>query len=99
MNKAASGMLGILNRAGLLCFGGDVLPKMRKAALVLLASDASENSLAKILPAAKAKGVETMVIGSKAELGAPLGYPELSAVLVLSKKAASSLKEKLQKGD
>ena len=99
MNKDASGMLGILNRAGLLAFGYDALPKMRKAALVLLASDAASASLSKLLSAAKKFGVETLTVGTKEELGAPLGYPVLSAVAVLSKKGAASLKEKLQKGE
>ncbi len=99
MNKNASGMLGILNRAGLLAFGYDALTKMRKAALVLLAGDASPASLAKIASAAKRQGIEVLTVGSKAELGAPLGYPELSAVAILSRKGANSLKEKLQKGD
>ena len=99
MNKDAAGMLGILNKAGLLAFGYDALPKMRKAALVLLASDAASASLGKILSSAKKFNVETLVVATKAELGAPLGYPVLSSVAVLSRKGAASLKEKLQKGE
>ena len=99
MNASSKGMLGILNRAGLLAFGYDALPKMRKASLVLLASDASASSLSKITSCAKKQGVETLIVGTKEELGAPLGYDELSAVAVLSRKGAASLKEKLQKGE
>ncbi len=99
MNPAASGMLGILNRAGLVAFGFDALAKMRKASLVLLASDASENSLSKFKKAASAYRVEIDLSQTKAALGAPLGYPELSAVAILSKKGAASFKEKLQKGE
>ncbi len=99
MNASANGMLGILNRAGLLAFGYDALPKMRKASLLLLASDAASASLSKVLSAARQHGVQTLVVGTKEELGAPLGYPVLSAVAVLSKKGAASLLEKLQKGE
>lgn len=99
MNRSAAGMLGILNRAGLLAFGGDVTAKMRKASLVLLAGDASENTLGKVMPLIRQYGVETITIATKEELGAPLGYPELSCVLLLQGKAAKSFKEKLQKGD
>ncbi len=99
MNKEAFGMLGILNRAGLVAFGYDCLPKMRKASLLLLASDASSESLRKIVSAANLFKVETMLIGNKADLGAPLGYAELSAVAILSQKGAKAFKEKLQKGE
>ncbi len=99
MNPSAAGMLGILNRAGLVAFGYDCLTKMRKASLILLASDASDNTVSKIASAAKSAGVPLLEIGSKAELGQPLGYPELSAVAILSQKGAKSLREKLQKGE
>lgn len=99
MNSSAKGMLGILNRAGLVAFGYDCLAKMKKASLVLLASDASDNTVSKIASAAKSAGVRVIQIESKAELGQPLGYPELSAVAILSQKGAKSFREKLQKGE
>ena len=99
MNPSASGMLGILNRAGLLAFGYDALTKMRKASLLLLGGDASTSSLSKFTSLASKLGVEILTVPTKAELGAPLGYDELTAVAILSKKGAASLKEKLRKGD
>ena len=98
MNKEASGMLGILNRGGMIAFGPSVPGAMKKGHLLLLASDASPRSKKELLSSAENMGVEVLFVPSKEELGLPLGRDELSAVLILSKKGASSVKEKLMKG-
>ena len=97
MNASAAGMLGILNRAGLLAFGPAVASSLKKAHLLLLAADASPRTLKEMTSLAAGKQIH--YVGSKKELGEPLGREELSAVAVLSKKAAASLLAKLQKGD
>ena len=96
MNPSASGMLGILNRAKLLAFGPAVEGSLKKAHLLLLALDASERTKKELCAKARCP-IE--YVSTKAELGAPLGRTELSAVAVLSKKAAASLLGKLQKGE
>ena len=99
MTSAASGMLGILNRAKAVAYGPEVEGKIRKGFLLLLAKDASPRSLKELRSLAETHGVPVVEIGSKSELGAPLGKAELTAVLILSKKGAASFKEKLQKGE
>ena len=99
MNEAAYGMLGILNRAGLTRFGPNLEKELRKGALLLLAKDASPKILASYERNAEALRLPIHYIPSKAELGAPLGRDELTAVLITSRKGAASLLEKLQKGE
>ena len=98
MNERASGMLGILNRAGLLVFGPSLETMMRKGALLLLAADASDNTSKNYRCLAERHHVPILEIESKSALGAPLGKEELSAVLITQKKAAESFRAKLTKG-
>ena len=99
MNSRASGLLGILNKAGLLALGPAVLPSLRKASLLLLAEDASLSSVKKLVSQARELNIPILYIPSKQELGAPLGYEELSALAILSKKGAKAFLEKHEKGD
>ena len=99
MNSAASGMLGILNRGGALAFGPSIEGAMKKAHLLLLASDASERTKKELTALANSHRVPIHAIASMQELGAPLGRPALSGVAVLSKNGAASLLQKLQKGE
>ncbi|MBE6126882.1 MAG: hypothetical protein E7182_02795 [Erysipelotrichaceae bacterium] len=99
MNDNASGMLGILNRAGLTSFGPGMEKSLRKGHLLLLAKDASPRTLKELETKAEALGLPIEWVKSKEELGTPLGRDELSAVLILSKKGALSLRQKLQKGE
>ena len=99
MNGDAAGMLGILNRGKAIAFGPDMEKRLRKGSLLLLASDASERTKRELRAKAASLHLEIIEVGSKEELGAPLGRPELSAALILSKKGAESLKKKLQKGE
>ena len=95
MNRDAAGMLGILNRAGLIAFGPAVEGSLRKGHLLLLAKDASPSALRRYASVP----IPIYYVNTKEELGAPLGRDELSAVLVLSAKGAKSLLSKLQKGE
>lgn len=99
MNPEAHGMLGILNRAKLVAFGPAVLGAMRKAHLLILAKDGSPWTLKEAEAEAKKHEVQVYYVDHKEELGMPLGRDELTAVAILSKKAASSLLAKLQKGE
>ena len=99
MNASASGMLGILNRGKALVFGPGIEKSFPKAHLLLLAIDASPRTQKELRLKAEAHHVPIYEVESKAILGEPLGRDELSAVLVLSKKGASSLLGKLQKGE
>ena len=99
MTSEASGMLGILNRARLVAFGPAVLGAMRKAHLLILARDGSSWTIKEAISEAEKYHVPTVYVDTKPELGQPLGRDELTAVAILSKKAAVSLLSKLQKGE
>ena len=99
MTPDAAGMLGILNRAKLIAFGPAVIGAMRKAHLLLLAKDGSSWTIKEALAEAEKYHVQVHYVDQKTELGQPLGRDELTAVAVLSKKAAASLLSKLQKGE
>lgn len=99
MNKDAAGMLGILNRAGLVLFGPGLESALGKGKLLLLANDASPRTLKDLRLKAESRHLPIHYVESKEELGAPLGREELSAVLVISAKGAASLLAKLQKGE
>ena len=99
MSPEAAGMLGILNRGKMLAFGPATLGAMRKASLLLLARDGSAWTKQDALAEAEKYHVPVYYVETKIELGRPLGRDELTAVAVLSKKAAASLLSKLQKGE
>ena len=92
MNDALR-FLGLLNKAGILRFGGNLPQSLGKASLLVLAMDASDNTK----KAYRKEGLDVLEIFTKEELGQALGFEELAAVLVMSKKAAKSLLAKAQK--
>jgi ribosomal protein L7Ae-like RNA K-turn-binding protein len=88
MNDKTLGFLGILYRAHKALIGEEALHS-HKGALAYIASDASENS--KRLAIKASRGLTTIDIYSKVELGKALGKDEVSLVLVTDKKAAEKL--------
>lgn len=81
--------LGLLNRGGRIRFGEDVLHSHRPA-LLLIATDASENSKKKYLDYATSRGIRTYMGHTKAELGSALGYEVISCILIEDQKAAKA---------
>lgn len=92
MNEALQ-FLGLLNRGGALRFGGNLEASLNKAALLVLAKDASENTKKAYVK----QGLPVLEAFSKEELGRALGFEEISAVAVLNRKAAKALLEKAEK--
>ena len=94
LSKAQSSFLGILNRAGKLSIGADIIKKRRRLALLLLASDASDNTKSSMTALAKSLSKGVVYVGSKTALGQPIGYESIAAIGILDQKCASAFLEK-----
>ena len=94
LNKAQSSFLGILNRAGKLSVGTDIIKKRRKIALLLLASDASDNTKSEMTALARSVSKKLALVESKTMLGQPIGYESIAAIGILDQKCASAFLEK-----
>ncbi len=97
----ALALLGIARRAGAVVKGTDATRRGLKAGevgLVLVAHDASEAQLKKVLALAKADGVPVVRAGSRTELGGALGAGALSAVGVTGKSFVTQLQKVLERG-
>lgn len=90
----ALGLLGMAARAGAIVTGTD---RVRTAVrggglkLVLLATDASDNSREKLLPLLVARGVSHVIRYDRNELGAAVGRGPLSAVGLVDHALADRL--------
>jgi ribosomal protein L7Ae-like RNA K-turn-binding protein len=91
VNEKTLGFLGLLYRGREVVIGEAILEKMPKGFLLLLASDAASGTVREYLPKAEHAGVKTLTLATKAELGRALGHDEVSAILILSKKAAAKI--------
>ncbi len=87
--------LGLLNRGGKLRIGPDCL-NSKRGHLLLLATDASNNSKKMFLSFASSRHIEVREIHTKSELGECLGYQELSAILLEDDRAAKAYLAKLE---
>ena len=94
LSKPQSSFLGILNRAGKLSIGADIIKKRRKLALLLLASDASDNTKSEMTALAKAMSKQLVYVESKTMLGQPIGYESIAAIGILDQKCARAFLEK-----
>jgi ribosomal protein L7Ae-like RNA K-turn-binding protein len=90
-NEKTLGFLGLLYRGREVVIGEAIIEKMPKGFLLVLAADAAGNTVREYLPKAEHAGVPTLTLATKAELGRALGHDEVSAILVLSKKAAAKI--------
>lgn len=90
------GLLGIAARAGAVVMGTErVRERIRNGdvRLVVVASDASNNSRAKVLPLLQALRLPYMVAFSRAELGAAVGKSSLSVLAVTRESLAARVAE------
>lgn len=88
----ALGLLGLANKAGKLKLGQDAAldaARQGKAALLLLAKDASPNTRKKILDCARFHGVRVLEFESKTLLARICSYEELSAGAVCDRRFAN----------
>ena len=89
-------LLGLAQRAGRLASGGEAAEgciRSGKAALVLLASDASEGTRKRYEDMARFRKVELCTVLTKEKLGASIGKAERSAVAVADAGFAKAMKK------
>jgi ribosomal protein L7Ae-like RNA K-turn-binding protein len=67
--------------------------KGNKVAFAIVASDASQNSLDKIVPLLNARRVRFIEVPSAAELGAAVGRDQTAVVGVVDRQLAAGLRE------
>jgi ribosomal protein L7Ae-like RNA K-turn-binding protein len=97
----ALGLLGMAARAGTAVTG---TARVREAVrggglhLVVLATDASDNSREKLLPLLVARGVSHVIQYERSELGAAVGRGPLSAVGLADRALAERLRALLRDG-
>jgi len=97
MNKAL-GMLGLAQKAGRLVFGEDGIRKAiksGKAALVIIAEDASDNTKKRFTDSCAFYKSELILWGTKDELGKATGKNERAAVAVCDENFARAILEKI----
>ena len=99
--EAALRLLGLAARAGALLPGTE---RVREAArrgtvrFAVVAADTSDNSNDKLLPLLSKRGVPHVVAFTRAELGAAVGYPPLSAVGITQASLAEQIGAALESG-
>jgi ribosomal protein L7Ae-like RNA K-turn-binding protein len=67
--------------------------KKGKLALAVVASDASENSLAKVVPLLEARRVPVIYTPSAAALGAAAGRQQTAAIGIVNRQLARGIRE------
>ena len=93
---AALRLLGLAARAGAVVTGTERVRdgvRDRSLAFVLVAADASANSLDKLVPTLEASGIPYAVRYERIQLGEAVGRSQLSAVGLLDASFAARLQE------
>lgn len=96
MNKFLS-LLGMGKKAGYITTGEtgvEIDIKKKKAYLVIIAADASENTLKKFKSMCEQKKVDYLVISDKESIGQILGKGYVAVVSVKDRQFSKALKEK-----
>jgi ribosomal protein L7Ae-like RNA K-turn-binding protein len=96
VHSALSGALGIAARAGLVVTGTEQVRHAVRdgaVALVVFAGDASHTQRRKLEPLVEAKGVPTLTLASREDLGRAVGRAPLSAVGITSEGLAVRVRE------
>ena len=93
MKDNVLGFIGILFRANKAIIG-ESARLSKKGRVAFLAIDASEATKKEIIHLCKTSSTPLYEDYSKGELGSAVGYSEVSYVLIIDKKAATSLEKK-----
>lgn len=99
MRRETLNMLGLAKKAGAVMSGAFLLEQAvhkRKAKLVLLAADASENTRKQVINLCKQRPIPLAVAGDKAELGHALGQGERSCLAVTDDNLAAAIRKRLE---
>ena len=99
MKKETLNMIGLAKRAGAVMSGSFLVEqalRKRKARLVLVAEDASENTKKQIMDLWRHRPVPLALAGEKEELGHALGQGERSCLAVTDENLAAAVRKKLE---
>lgn len=101
LNKQVQNLLGLAERAKQLAYGENVVQAIRKgkAALVLYASDASQNTQKMITDKSAYYQVEAIMVDDSQLLSSCVGKSGRMAVAILDHGFARKIKEKLGVGE
>jgi ribosomal protein L7Ae-like RNA K-turn-binding protein len=72
--------------------------KKGKLALAIIATDASQNSLAKVVPLLEARGVDVVRVPSASGLGEAVGREQTAAVGIVDRQLARGIRELMDSG-
>lgn len=92
-------MLGLAARAGAVLPGTERVREAARAGslhFVLVAADASDNSLDKLVPLLEKRQIEHAVVLDRVTLGGAVGKAPLSAIGITETKLAKRVKELIQ---
>ncbi|SEF45720.1 Ribosomal protein L7Ae [Caloramator fervidus] len=90
--------IGLMQKAGKISSGDDAVEidiKKRKAELVIIATDASENTKKKFINMCEYRKIEYVLFGQKDNLGQAIGKSARSVIAVKDKNFAAGFKQKL----
>ena len=99
MKKETLNMIGLAKRAGAVMSGSFLVEqalRRKKARLVLVAEDASENTKKQITALCQSRSVPLGVAGLKDELGHALGQGERSCMAIIEDHLADAVKKRLE---
>ncbi len=97
LNKDVLQYLGLIMRSRNLASGENVLLSIRDktAQLVLIASDASDNTKKRLIDKCTHYQIEYIIVGESEELSKAIGKHNRMALAILDKNFAEKLKEKI----
>lgn len=94
-------MLGLAARSGAVVAGTQLVREAARRdalSLALIAADASRNSLEKVLPLLRVRGVPHSIVADRRALGLAVGKAPLSAVGITERGLARRIAELLESG-
>jgi len=100
LNKRATSLLSLASRAGKVTSGGDSVEKALQSGvceLIIISSEASENTKKKFINKCHYYEVETIVCGTVEEISKAIGRNERTVAAINDTGFAKLLKECLQK--
>lgn len=102
LNNKIYNFLGLVQKSGNLTSGDDGVEidiKKRKASLLIISEDASDNTKDKFINLAKIYNIRYVIFGLKSELGYYIGKSQRSVLSIKDEKLAKSFLEKLNENN
>jgi len=100
MNREIMSFIGLMNRAGILITGTDMVingVRSGKVGFVLVDSKVSDNTLKKITDKCKFYNVSYIVMPAETDLGSAIGKGSRKIIGITDQNFIKALKEKLEK--